>query len=201
MGFLHILFLLLQIILKNKVQVFLDLYSQRKTLEFLSSFDGLTGITNRRYFDEQLKIEWQRAFEYSALIGLIIIDVDHFKLYNDNYGHLAGDDCLKEVADSISKSLKRSTDFVSRYDGEEFVVILPGANFSSAMRIAQNIRSDVEALKIPHELSEVSDYVTVSLGASSMMPIKESSPEELIKKADKALYRAKENGRNRVAYL
>ena len=190
-----------EIILKNKVQVFLDLYSQRKTLEFLSSFDGLTGITNRRYFDEHLKIEWDRAHEDSALLGLIIIDVDHFKLYNDNYGHLAGDDCLKKVADSISKSLKRSTDFVSRYGGEEFVVILPGANFSSAMRIAENIRADVEAMKIPHELSEASDYVTVSLGASSMMPIKESSPEELIKKADKALYRAKENGRNRAAYL
>ena len=190
-----------EIILKNKVQVFLDLYSQRKTLEFLSSFDGLTGITNRRYFDEHLKIEWQRAHEDSALLGLIIIDVDHFKLYNDNYGHLAGDDCLKKVADCISKSLKRSTDFVSRYGGEEFAVILPGANFSSAMRIAENIRSDVEEMKIPHELSEASDFVTVSLGASSMMPIKESSPEELIKKADKALYRAKENGRNRAAYL
>ncbi|MEA1883532.1 MAG: diguanylate cyclase, partial [Thermotogota bacterium] len=183
------------------VQVFLDLYSQRKTLEFLSSFDGLTGITNRRYFDEQLQLEWQKAYEDSALLGLIIIDVDHFKLYNDNYGHLAGDDCLKRVADAISKSLKRSTDFVSRYGGEEFVVILPGANFSSAMRIAENIRSDVEAMKIPHELSEASDYVTVSLGASSMMPIKKNSPEELIKKADKALYRAKENGRNRAAYL
>jgi len=190
-----------EIILKNKVQVFLDLYSQRKTLEFLSSFDGLTGITNRRYFDEHLKVEWQRAYEDSSLLGLIIIDVDHFKLYNDNYGHLAGDDCLKRVADCISKSLKRSTDFVSRYGGEEFAVILPGANFSSAMRIAENIRKDVESLKIPHELSEASDYVTVSLGASSIMPIKESSPEELIKKADKALYRAKENGRNRAAYL
>jgi len=190
-----------EIILKNKVQVFLDLYSQRKTLELLSSFDGLTGITNRRYFDEHLKIEWQRAHEDSALLGLIIIDVDHFKLYNDNYGHLAGDDCLKRVADCISKSLKRSTDFVSRYGGEEFAVILPGATFSSAMRIAENIRADVEEMKIPHELSEASDYVTVSLGASSMMPIRESSPEELIKKADKALYRAKENGRNRAAYL
>src|SRR6056297_989099 len=190
-----------EMILRTKVQVFLDLYSQRKTLEFLSSFDGLTGITNRRYFDEQLKIEWERAYEDSALLGLLMIDIDYFKLYNDNYGHLAGDDCLKRVADSISKSLKRSTDFVSRYGGEEFVVILPGANFTNSMRIAELIRKNVEALKIPHELSETSDFVTISLRDKSIMPNRESTHKELIKKADKALYRAKENGRNSAAYL
>jgi diguanylate cyclase (GGDEF)-like protein len=190
-----------EIVLKNKVQVFLDLYAQRKTLEHLSSFDGLTGITNRRYFDEHLRIEWKRAYDDSALLGLLIIDIDFFKLYNDNYGHLAGDDCLKKVANSIANSLKRSTDFVSRYGGEEFAVVIPGANFSSSLKIAEKIRSDVESMEILHELTEVNDYVTVSLGASSIMPLKDSSPEELIKKADKALYRAKENGRNRSAYL
>ena len=167
-------------------------------LKQLSAQDGLTGIANRRHFDEELDREWKRAMRSDASLSLIMIDIDTFKLYNDLYGHQHGDECLKKVAAALRDGLKRSGDLCARYGGEEFAVILPDTQPEGAARVAEALREGVAALRLPHARSTVSRIVTVSLGVSSMVPSDENEPASLIARADEALYLAKQSGRNRV---
>ncbi|MBB5172578.1 sensor domain-containing diguanylate cyclase [Texcoconibacillus texcoconensis] len=163
-----------------------------------SQIDGLTNIPNRRYYDEVLEKEWKRAKRSSGYISLIMIDIDHFKVYNDTYGHLQGDECLKKVSACLKSSILRSTDFVARYGGEEFSVILPETDLEGAIQVAEVIRKNIEALQIENIHSAVSPVLTVSAGVATMKPEKDDSSDEIIKKADEALYKAKNLGRNRV---
>ena len=171
-----------------------------KKLEKLASKDGLTGLTNRRLFDKLVREEWQRARRNKDYLGLIMLDIDYFKEYNDFYGHQKGDDCLKKLANTMKDVIKRPGDLVARYGGEEFVVVLPQTDLSGTERIAEKIRQEIVNRKILHHESKVSDYVTVSLGAAVAHPnSKENRVEKLIEVADNLLYEAKEKGRNRTA--
>jgi diguanylate cyclase (GGDEF)-like protein len=167
-------------------------------LQRLSSLDGLTGVANRRRFDEVLEQEWRRALRNKTPLSLIFIDIDFFKVYNDTYGHLMGDECLKQIAKTLSGILNRPGDLVARYGGEEFVVLLPETDTSGAITIAETLRTKVEEMKIPHLKSECSNYVTISLGVATAIPSHDSSASWLIDKADKALYQAKQEGRNQL---
>lgn len=167
-------------------------------LEQLAILDGLTGIYNHRHFQEHLSKEWRRAQRNKQPVSLIMIDIDFFKNLNDSYGHPVGDECLKKLAQALKHSVNRPGDLVARYGGEEFVAILPEVGAEGAALIAERMRMAVEALKFPHRDSRVAAHVTVSLGVASLIPARESSPDALIAAADKALYAAKEAGRNRV---
>jgi diguanylate cyclase (GGDEF)-like protein len=175
----------------------LELQESNQKLQKLSSTDGLTELANRRCFDESLEREWSHACRAGAPLTLGILDVDNFKLYNDHYGHQAGDACLREVALVLKTGLKRSTDLAARYGGEEFVFIAPLTPVEQAMEIAEKIRAELQALALPHELSAFG-CVTVSIGVAVMLPTVEYSSEILLQRADKALYRAKTTGRNCV---
>jgi len=170
-----------------------------QVLKNLSQRDGLTGICNRRYFDEMLQSEGKRASENSYPISLILMDIDCFKSYNDTYGHQGGDDCLRKVAEIIENELKRPGDFVARYGGEEFAIILPWTDQEGASHVAERIRTHVESLKIPHIGSEVKPYVTVSIGVATMIPSIFTDVSQLVEWADRALYTVKNTGRNRVS--
>lgn len=169
-----------------------------RELRRLSVLDDLTQVANRRRFDETLNEEWRRQSRDRAPLSLIFCDLDYFKLYNDTYGHQAGDDCLRAVADTISANCQRPGDFVARYGGEEFIVILPNTEAEGAVHLAEDIRGEIERLKIPHMRSQVSRYITLSLGVSSVYPSAGIIPESLVGVADKALYEAKNQGRNRT---
>ncbi len=170
-----------------------------KKLAEMAHKDGLTGLSNRRYFDRQLLDELKRARRTGKPLSLILIDVDEFKLYNDTYGHVEGDCCLRGVATVLKQVPQRSEDIVSRYGGEEFVCILPNTNFDGAMFLAERIREDLSQLSIPHATSTVSNYLTVSIGVQTINNItKEITPEDFIVMCDKQLYSAKNSGRNRV---
>jgi len=191
--------------LKERDEAFLALKeSQEKLkaanreLEKLSSLDGLTGIPNRRHFDETLAREWHRAMRAGGPLSLIMLDIDFFKLYNDHYGHQGGDDCLKRVAAILAGVTRRDTDIVARYGGEEFAVILPDTDQAGAEQIAEALRASVQGGKIIHAASKVSEYVSISVGVGTAIPARNTTPELLIKTADQALYKAKEEGRNRV---
>jgi diguanylate cyclase (GGDEF)-like protein/PAS domain S-box-containing protein len=167
-------------------------------LRRMAIIDSLTQVANRRRFDECLNMEWRRMRREKTPLSLIMGDIDFFKLYNDTYGHLEGDDCLRAVAQAIDESLKRPADMVARYGGEEFGIILPNTHADGAFHVAEIIRKAVVGLKIPHEKSTVDDYVSLSLGVSCVIPSPETSPETLVGTADKALYLAKNQGRNQV---
>jgi len=182
-----------------RVKTHIELKRRGDMLERLAGLDGLTGIPNRRHFDQFLEAEWKRSCRYNHSISLLIMDIDYFKLYNDHYGHAEGDDCLKKVASSFSQSMIRSTDLAARYGGEEFACILPETDFEGAMVTADRIMKAIHALCIPHEKSDVADYVTVSIGVSCLTPQKAKKSIDLLETADQALYRAKRNGRNQIA--
>ena len=194
--------------LMGMVAEFKDITSRRQTeaalekanreLQRLSVLDDLTQVANRRRFDEALKEEWQRLSRDEAPLSLIFCDIDYFKLYNDTYGHQAGDDCLRTVADTISANCQRPGDFVARYGGEEFIVILPNTKIQGAVHLSEDIREEIERLNIPHERSLVSRFITLSLGVASVFPPAGITPESLVGAADKALYEAKNQGRNRT---
>jgi diguanylate cyclase (GGDEF)-like protein/PAS domain S-box-containing protein len=160
-------------------------------------FDSLTGIFNRRYLDENVENEWKKCVRENAPLSLIMLDIDFFKKYNDYYGHQAGDDCLKKVAQEIRISLLRPSDIAVRYGGEEFVVILPNTKIHGAHRVAERIRRNIINLAIQHEASTVSEVVTLSQGIAEMNH-KDDTVNECLKKADKSLYEAKNNGRNTI---
>jgi diguanylate cyclase (GGDEF)-like protein len=186
-------------IIRQRVSIHLELKRQRDQLNRQSRADGLTGIPNRRAFDERLDLEWRRATRSRERLSLLMIDIDRFKEFNDTYGHLAGDDCLRRVAHILDETLSRAGDFVARYGGEEFVCILPGTDEPGLPAISEKVRATVESLRIPHEASGVTPSVTISIGAASCTPTQEASPEILIGMADEQLYRAKSQGRNRVS--
>lgn len=169
-----------------------------RTLERLSSMDGLTGLSNRRHFDGYLENEWKRGARNKTPLALLMIDIDHFKAYNDHYGHQGGDDCLKAVAKIIGKSVRRPADLAARYGGEEFVMVLPETEIEGAVTLAEKIRMKVEAARLPHAKSSVSEVVTISLGVADVIPEQCHNHKELIEAADKALYGSKRGGRNRV---
>jgi diguanylate cyclase (GGDEF)-like protein len=173
---------------------------KRKTdlLESLAMLDGLTSIPNRRRFDEALEAEWKRARRDAAPMALMMIDVDHFKAYNDHYGHGAGDACLKKVADALTSASDRPGDLVARYGGEEFVALLPQTDSLGAKQMAERLRSAVEALRLVHQHSSVATCVTVSIGYASACPQQDQDCAELLGAADRHLYTAKESGRNQI---
>jgi diguanylate cyclase (GGDEF)-like protein len=166
-------------------------------MEALASLDGLTGVANRRRFDAAAALEWERARREHAPVTLLMIDVDHFKAFNDRYGHLAGDACLRSLAQAIAEIPGRPGDLVARYGGEEFAVLLPGTDSAGAWNVAEAVRRTVYALAVPHSVNK-EQRVTVSVGVASMVPDGESNPADLIAASDRALYAAKHNGRNRV---
>ncbi len=174
-----------------------DLASANRELEKLSRQDGLTGIANRRYFDSYLVTEVRRAAREKAPVSLILSDVDHFKAFNDCYGHQAGDDCLRRVAAALSSAGRRPADLAARYGGEEFAMVLPGTVLDGAVDVAQAVSRVIGGLAIPHARSAVDRNVTLSQGVVSLVPEKESASEDLIQHADQALYQAKQQGRNR----
>ena len=171
-----------------------------KELQNLADLDGLTGVPNRRRCDAYLLEVWSRLRREEQPLTVIMLDVDYFKAYNDNYGHQAGDTCLTEVANAVQRQLQRPGDLVARYGGEEFILILPNTDHLGAKNFAEKVRSAIESLAIAHQHSSVSDYVTVSVGSATMIPTqrKGSSIKELVKEADMALYAAKQRGRNQV---
>ena len=176
------------------------LLAANQELQRLTNVDGLTGLSNRRYFDEYFEAEWKRGLRTRAPLSLLMIDVDHFKHYNDTYGHLAGDEVLKKVASAIKEQCRRATDLVARYGGEEFATIFPATPARDLPSLAERLRGAVEALKLAHPASDSGPFVTISLGGASTTPQLFAAPASLVEAADKALYRAKRAGRNRAAF-
>jgi diguanylate cyclase (GGDEF)-like protein len=177
-------------------QLYQKLEIANRELQRLASLDGLTGVANRRRFDEYLDVEWRRLAREKLPLSLILCDIDFFKKYNDTYGHQAGDACLRRVADALRFCARRSVDLVARYGGEEFAVILPNTTDVGASLVAEEIRTVVNALEIAHAQSAVSEHVTLSLGVACMQPTVNAPPSILIAVADAALYKAKAAGRN-----
>jgi diguanylate cyclase (GGDEF)-like protein/PAS domain S-box-containing protein len=173
-----------------------ELQKANQELSRLANLDGLTQLANRRRFDEYLAAEWQRHLREQQYLSLILIDIDYFKRYNDHYGHQGGDDCLIRVAQILANIPQRPTDLVARYGGEEFVVVLPHTNREGALTVANSIQQTIASFCIPHACSEVSQFVTLSIGVSSLIPTPEASLEDLIARTDEALYEAKNQGRN-----
>ena len=174
------------------------LEAKNKILLTLATLDGLTQIPNRRSFDEMLNQEWLRLCREQQSLFLILCDIDYFKTYNDNFGHLAGDECLIKVAQTLHQVIRRPADLVARYGGEEFGIILPNTSAQGAIHMAQRVQAAIQTLALPHSASETSAFVTLSIGVSGGIPCCEASPVTLIKIADQALYQAKIEGRNRL---
>lgn len=185
-------------VVRARVKTHLTLKAQTDMLRALVFIDGLTGVANRRRFDECLDMEWRQCRRTNTPLSLLMIDIDHFKLYNDHYGHQAGDVCLKQVAQTIQSHFKRPHDLVARYGGEEFVCLLPECVFESALRLAKKLCEAVERLKIPHQTSPTAPEVTISIGVSSLVPNSEVAPSQLLAHADSLLYKAKNSGRNQA---
>ena len=183
----------------QQAELYAKLQQANQQLEELINIDALTQIANRRYFDQVIAQEWLRIQRTNLPISLILCDVDHFKLYNDTYGHIKGDHCLQAVAKVLANSVKRPADLAARYGGEEFAVILPETDMEGALHIAEQIRITVMQLMIPHQTSLTHQYVTLSLGVATAIPQVGISHIELMALADQALYEAKENGRNSCA--
>lgn len=177
-------------------QLYQKLEIANRELQRLAALDGLTGVANRRRFDEYLEAEWLRLAREKLPLSLILGDIDFFKRYNDTYGHQAGDACLRRVADALRFCARRSVDLVARYGGEEFAIILPNTTGEGASQVAEEIRSVVNALEIAHAQSAVSHHVTLSLGVACMQPTPNTTPSMLIAASDAALYQAKAAGRN-----
>ena len=184
--------------IRNRVRAHLTLKFQADVLRQLAFLDGLTGIANRRYFDDRLAAECRRCSRSGTPLALIMLDVDFFKRYNDRYGHLAGDDCLRRIADTLKANLRRPYDLVARYGGEEFVCLLPDSTLAGAGEAAALLEQAVRELAIEHRDSDVADVVTISLGVAVCLPDRSFDADMLIKTADANLYKAKQAGRAQV---
>jgi diguanylate cyclase (GGDEF)-like protein len=186
-------------IISNRIKNILEFKKYGDMFKMLSSVDGLTGLANRRYFDAALTREWWRLMRNKLPISLAFLDIDFFKGYNDHYGHLAGDDCLRRVANILTAVPNRPGDLVARWGGEEFAVILPETDLEGAQKIAEKLREAVAALELPNATPlAIAGIVTVSLGVSTVVPTPGSLPKSLIQTADENLYKAKDLGRNRI---
>jgi diguanylate cyclase (GGDEF)-like protein len=175
-----------------------ELQAKNKEFSRLATGDGLTGIAGRGQFDDTLAAEWRRALRDGSKLSLVLLDIDYFKAYNDTYGHLAGDECLKKVARVLATTIARAGDLAARFSGEEFAVLLPGTDSLGALVVAEAIRVAVAALAIDHKASAIHRHVTVSVGTATVIPDGILTPEALVAKADHALYLAKISGRNIV---
>lgn len=215
------------LVFKSKVNVFLELHRHREALEentreidkrlveleelqqqleekneqllLLSITDGLTGLINRRYFDELYDDEWRRCQRQHEPLSLLLLDIDHFKTFNDTYGHGAGDDCLKCVAEVLTTAVQRDIDRVARIGGEEFAILLPGTDTAGAEHVAERVRVAISAQELTHRHSDAFVRITISIGVATIIPSQDCSPRHLMEEADSALYAAKEKGRNCVS--
>ncbi|MFO7932144.1 MAG: diguanylate cyclase [Desulfosalsimonas sp.] len=183
---------------KNLNELNEELEANKEILSRMSYVDGLTQIANRRRFNEYIEAEWKRGLRNGSPLAMVLLDLDHFKPYNDNYGHSAGDMCLVEVAGVLSGTVKRPGDLVARYGGEEFAILLPETDVSGAITVASEARFNVEAAGLVHEYSTIAGVVTVSIGVAAMLPDRARYYQELVDAADQQLYAAKEAGRNQV---
>ncbi|MES9939233.1 MAG: diguanylate cyclase [Candidatus Thiodiazotropha sp. 6PLUC2] len=186
-------------IVRARVRTHLTLKSQADTLASLSNIDDLTGMPNRRHFNRCLEEEWRRATRTSSPVTLVMMDVDHFKQYNDNYGHGAGDECLRRVAQALGTVIHRTADMVARYGGEEFAAILPATDEAHGMQIAERFRQAVNALGLEHGYSSTNEFITISVGVATCVPQLHEEPHNLLQASDRMLYEAKGRGRNCVA--
>jgi diguanylate cyclase (GGDEF)-like protein/PAS domain S-box-containing protein len=175
-----------------------ELARLHKELEELSFKDGLTGISNRRMFDSILELEWTSARRANQPLSILILDVDHFKQYNDHYGHLAGDDCLRRVAQRLSHAATRPRDFFARFGGEEFVLVLPESDEAAAMLVAERCRDLIFKEQIMHAASPTGQLLSVSIGVGTITPTRDDASDEFLETIDQRLYRAKNDGRNRI---
>lgn len=186
------------VVVRARVSTHLTLKLQNDYLHALAMLDGLTGIPNRRAFDERLEVAWAQACRDGRPLSLLMIDVDHFKKYNDHYGHLQGDQCLVQVAKALSNVLHRPYDLLARFGGEEFACLLPDTDEQGALLLAQHMQKAIAELAIEHRASAVSDRLTLSIGAATMRPTPLGSSDQHLSFADEQLYRAKHEGRNRI---
>lgn len=187
-------------IIQARVSNILALSRQRSLLEELVNLDALTEISNRRNYEVSLQKEWFRCMRDETPLSLVMLDIDHFKQFNDHYGHAAGDKVLKRVAQALQKVLRRPGDFVARYGGEEFVLLLPGTNAAGGIELAESILASVRRLAIPHEFSPFGKRLTISIGGATQIPLDSTNQLDLFKAADLKLYEAKSKGRNRVVW-
>ncbi|WNL33600.1 diguanylate cyclase [Arcobacter cryaerophilus gv. pseudocryaerophilus] len=188
-------------IVKLRIKNYLDLKIKNDMLEKLSMYDGLTNIRNRRFFDETFEKTFNEIKRDKKSLAVLMIDIDFFKPYNDNYGHGQGDETLRKVAKALEKTIKRASDFVARYGGEEFVILLKDINKDGVEAVANNLLNAIRELKITHEFSKIEKYVTVSIGASFYNSSSDVTKLELLLKADETLYSVKNSGRNNFAIL
>lgn len=188
-------------IVKLRIKNYLDLKIKNDMLEKLSMYDGLTNIRNRRFFDETFEKTFSEIKRDKKSLAVLMIDIDFFKPYNDNYGHGQGDETLRKVAKALEKTIKRASDFVARYGGEEFVILLKDINKDGVEAVANNLLNAVRELKITHEFSKIENYVTISIGASFYNSSSDVTKLELLLKADETLYNVKNSGRNNFAIL
>ncbi|OUS70202.1 diguanylate cyclase response regulator [Pseudoalteromonas sp. A601] len=186
------------VIVRARVRNQLLIKQKNDLLEMLASIDGLTEIPNRRYLDENLSREWRRSRRSSTPLSVILMDIDHFKRYNDCYGHRAGDDCLKRVAHALVGECQRGCDFVARYGGEEFAAVLPGMGKQEALAFANKLRDAVNSLNIPHKASLNAEHVTISLGIATTETGQVYAEQVLLEEADLGLYQAKDSGRDQI---
>jgi diguanylate cyclase (GGDEF)-like protein len=184
-------------VVRARVRTQLTVKRQRDVLRELILTDSLTGVANRRAFDERLDMEWRRCGRAQLAVSLLLVDIDHFKLYNDHYGHPAGDATLVQVAGAMERAAGRGQDLVARYGGEEFAVLLPQLDLQGATGVARRLMHELEILDLPHAASPTSPRLTVSIGISAMVPGEHGMPADLIQVADSLLYQAKAGGRNR----
>jgi diguanylate cyclase (GGDEF)-like protein len=187
------------LITQIRVNTHLKLKQQSDLLKSIAMLDSLTGIANRRQFEETLAMDWLQCAREQKPLSLILLDIDFFKQYNDHYGHSAGDDCLRQVASNLHKLIQRPYDLVARFGGEEFVVILPATDLEGATHLAQKMVSGIASLGIEHQRSSISNTVTISAGVASLIPNNELEPDLLVQTADQELYRAKRKGRNQCS--
>jgi diguanylate cyclase (GGDEF)-like protein len=188
----------------GRIWTFRDITELRRysdTLRSMSSTDALTDLPNRRRFDEVLENEWRRSMRDHTCLSLIMMDVDFFKDFNDHYGHLAGDECLKRIARCLSSVIRRAGELVARYGGEEFACILSNNDQGQAVTVAERLRNKINLLSIQHAYSSIAPHITMSFGVATMRPDQSLEPSKLVMEADELLYSAKKSGRNRITYL
>ncbi|WP_415055867.1 diguanylate cyclase [Halopseudomonas sp.] len=188
------------VIVKARVKTQLTLKRQNDTLRSVALLDGLTGVANRRMFDEKLERDWRQCKREKEVLSVIMIDVDHFKRYNDRYGHLQGDTCLRSLANTLDEVINRPYDLLARYGGEEFACLLPNTHLDGGVQIAERMLECVETLEIEHLDSDTRQIVTISIGVAAMIPSNEATPLGLLAEADTQLYKAKQAGRACISF-